>query len=94
MLIVHSVPAFSQSAAPGCFCLRNTDGSLIRGCERETQGPSDAYPTAVCKTAKQEIVMRAITPGWSKVPAGTPPCDPCPTSSTTPMIPERPRAPE
>jgi hypothetical protein len=94
LLAAHWVgPALAQSTAPACFCLKSPEGSLIRGCERESKGPTDAFPTAACRTASGDFVMRTITPGWTRVQAGTPPCDPCPTSPPS-TLPDRPRAPE
>ena len=92
-LTVLALPAFSQAPATRCFCLRSAEGSLIRGCEHESKGPQDAYPTAFCWTSKGDFLRQTVMPGWKKIPAGTLPCDPCPTSPTS-SLPERPRAPQ
>jgi hypothetical protein len=73
-----------------CFCLRYVDGSVIRGCDRETKGPQDANPIAAC-SANGKVTMKAEADGWTRIEEGSPGCDPCPSQAARAVLPERPR---
>jgi len=83
-----------RGAESTCFCLRYVDGSLIRGCNRETKGPQDEYPLAACRAADGKVTLKSVASGWTHVEAGSPGCDPCPSQTGIADLPDRPRGPD
>jgi hypothetical protein len=81
----------ARGADNSCFCVRFVDGSVIRGCDRETKGPQDDHPIAACRSADGKVTMKREADGWTRVEGGSPGCDPCAAQAARSTLPERPR---